>query len=598
MKFKALNKNYLDLREKDLLTKLLQNRGIKDVEHFLHVSEKDILDGMLFKNMDRGLNMLKYHIDNNSKIHIIIDVDLDGITSATYTYNYLKRLNKDLQISYSMNEGKKHGIILENIPEDIDLLIVPDAGSSDYREHKILNNEKEIDILILDHHNYDRKYDSPYTIIINNQDGLYPNNTLSGVGVCYKFFKEYDKKYNYNYADIDLDLVSCGIIGDAMDLSNYETRYLCLKGLKQIHNETIRQILIKKGVLDKDNKNNNEVTITNVGWDIAPCFNATVRSGKEEERHDMIEAMLGSTETRDYTPRKSKKNPNPQTVTQTLQETMARVFNNIRSRQNASATKGMKLLLEKIQSENLAVNKIIVVDSTNIIKESTFTGLIANKLADYFKRPVIVLRSKDDKTFGGSGRNYKLCEIENLSKDLIETGCFNSVDGHDNSFGFSIDKDKVQQMINIFNEQHKDMNIEDVYLVDYEIPIGRLKPSDILQIGKWNNIWGNGIDEPLFAITNINLNISDIKLLGEKKNFITITKEVGSNTIKFVKGFTNEEEYNKMICKNKKVGFGKTVERIKMDIIGKFVINKFNGNEYPQIEIIDYNVSEGVKSRF
>ena len=37
-----------------------------------------------------------------------------------------------------------------------------------------------------------------------------------------------------------------------MDLSNYETRFLCLKGLKQIHNETIRQILIKKGLFKED----------------------------------------------------------------------------------------------------------------------------------------------------------------------------------------------------------------------------------------------------------------------------------------------------------------------------------------------------------
>ena len=596
MNYKVLNKGYSDLREKDLLTKLLQNRGVEDVDHFLNVSEKDIHNGMLFKNMDRGLNMLKYHIDNNSKIHIISDVDLDGVASFTYTYNYLKRLNKNLDISYSMNEGKKHGIIVDNIPKDIQLLIAPDCGSSDIEQHKILNDKYEIDILVLDHHNYDTTYDSPYTIIINDQDNCYPNKTLSGVGVCYKFFKEYDKKYNYNYADIDLDLVSYGLIGDCMDLSNYETRFLCLKGLKQIHNETIRQILIKKGLFKEDEEK--DINILNVGWDIAPCFNATVRSGTEEERRDMLKSMIGIEEMREYKPRKSKKNPNPEVEMQTLQQTMARVFNNIRSRQNRSVDKGMKLLLEKIKEENLDKNKIIVVNSTEIIEESTFTGLIANKLATYFKRPVLVLREKDKDTYGGSGRNYGLCEIESLAKDLLNTNCFNSIEGHDNSFGFNINKNKIDEMIEIFDNQHKNMKIEDVYLVDYEIPVGRLRPQDIIQIGKWKDIWGNGIDEPMFAITNINLNLSDIKLLGEKKNFISITKEIGDHSIKFVKGFTSEKEYNKMILKDKNKGLGKSIERFRMDIIGRFKINNYNGNEYPQVEIIDYQVTEGTRSRF
>jgi hypothetical protein len=52
-----------------------------------------------------------------------------------------------------------------------------------------------------------------------------------------------------------------------------------------------------------------------------------------------------------------------------------------------------------------------------------------------------------------------------------------------------------------------------------------------------------------------------------------------------------------MVFKNS-TGLGKAVERVKMDIIGKFTINEYNGNEYPQIEIIDYNVSQGTRSRF
>jgi single-stranded-DNA-specific exonuclease len=523
-------------------------------------------------------------------------VDNDGITSGTYTFNYLNKLNNNLNITYSMNKGKAHGIKVENIPKETQLLIVPDAGSDDKESQDTLCNEYDMDILILDHHNY-TKHDSPYCIIINNQDDKYPNKHLSGVGVCYKFFKEFDKKYGYNYADIDLDLVAIGMIGDNMDMSDYETRYLALKGLSQISNETVKEILVKKKILKDLNDKDSTVNITNVEWDISPCFNATIRSGTEDERKDMLRAMNGEQELREYKPRKSKTNPNPEIEQQTLQKTMARVFQNIRSRQNRSAEKSMKELLTIINDQQLDKNKIIVVDSSDVIEESTFTGLVANKLAEHFKRPALVLREKNKDTYGGSGRNYKLSSIENLNKDLMDTKCFESVEGHDNSFGISIKKDKIQEMISTFNEQHEDMIIEDVYLVDYEIPVGRLKPSDVLQVGQWKDIWGGGISEPLFAITNINLDTKDIKLVGEKKNFIIITKEVGGNTIKFTKSFSSEEEYKKMVFKNS-TGLGKAVERVKMDIIGKFTINEYNGNEYPQIEIIDYNVSQGTRSRF
>ena len=134
--------------------------------------------------------------------------------------------------------------------------------------------------------------------------------------------------------------------------------------------------------------------------------------------------------------------------------------------------------------------------------------------------------------------------------------------------------------------------------VDYEIPVGRLKEKDILNIGEWIDIWGNTLPEPIFAITDIYVNLEDINLLGSKKNIIKINKKIGNNNINFIKFFSSEDEYNRMIKKSSKGLSKREVKKFKIDIIGKFKINKFDGVKYPQIEIIDYNIEKIDRPRF
>ena len=592
MKYQVLNKGYDLISENELLNILLKNRGVNSPKKLLNLDKSVIYDGMLFKNIKRGLNMLNWHIENNSRIHIIKDVDEDGITSGVIMYKYIKKINPNIVITFSMNEDKKHGIILKNLEQyNFDLLIVPDAGSNDIKQCKELHENQDIDVLILDHHEIEKN--NPYAIVINCQDNQYPNKTLSGAGVVYKFIKEYDKKYKYNYADENLDLVAIGITGDSMDLRNYETRYLTLEGLKSIHNEFIKEFLIKNKI-EKEEKINFEF----VGWKIAPFVNAVTRIGTVEERINLINAFLEKDEKREYQPRrKHKTDPKPEIEIQTLQKAMIREATNIKGRQDRLVTKGMEQLIEIINKNNLDKDKVIIIDATDILEKS-FTGLVANKLASIYKRPIIVLKKFKEQNgeiiYGGSGRNYELFPIQSLMELLKEINTFIMVSGHDNAFGIQISNNKIQETKDKLNEMLKDVKIEDVYLVDYEIPVGRLKEKHILQVGQWADIWGNTLKKPLFAITDITLKVEDIQLIGEKRNLIRIEKNIGQNKIVFIKKFASEEIYNKIIMKNR-VGLSKSKNnKVKLDIIGEFTINKWNGNEFPQIEIVDFNVS-GVK---
>ena len=104
----------------------------------------------------------------------------------------------------------------------MDLLIVPDAGSNDYKEHKILS-DRGVEVIVLDHHEADKI--STDAIIVNNQFHNYPNKGLSGVGVVYKFCQVLDDTLGVKYADLFLDLVAIGLVGDMMSLLDFETKH-------------------------------------------------------------------------------------------------------------------------------------------------------------------------------------------------------------------------------------------------------------------------------------------------------------------------------------------------------------------------------------
>ena len=146
------------------------NRGISpsEIGHYLNTTDEDIYPPELLDNIDAGARLLCRHIAQNNKIFIQVDTDVDGFTSAALLLNYLHLIFPyfvENNIIYRLHEGKQHGVIVDTVPEDVKLVIIPDAGSNQYEEHAALQ-EKGIDVLVIDHHESDTL--SPYACIINN----------------------------------------------------------------------------------------------------------------------------------------------------------------------------------------------------------------------------------------------------------------------------------------------------------------------------------------------------------------------------------------------------------------------------------------------
>lgn len=585
--WKTLNKCKFN-KENDFLETILTQAGIDDIYGFLHVNENDTYNPFLLENMEKGIKLL--HDNLGKTILIKRDPDVDGYTSAAYIRGFVQDIAPETEIICVGSYQKEHGLILEDIKhyiDKLDLIVIPDAGSGSesISVFKEIKEKYNIPILVLDHHEIDKEV-LQYATVINCNDGKYPNNTLSGVGVVHKFCLAYAEKYGINkeVCDYYIDLVSLGMIADSMDMRNFETRYYALEGLKEenIHNLLIQE-LAKRNIEDMKLG----FTLESIGWVIAPKLNGTIRYGKKEEQDDLFRALCGEKENREYQPRrKHASDPKPAVEIHTLQQTMARVCTNIKNRQDRDVRAFMKKLEEEIEKQELDKNSVIIIDATNIVDKKTVTGLVANKLTEKYHRPIVILRTKDKDYYGGSGRGYDKGTIDNFNSFLEETDVFKCM-GHPNAFGVSLKKSDLSKAITLCNSKLKMEDLVTIHQVDYEIVADELIPSSVMKVAQAYQIWGKGIPEPTFAITGVKIPAKDIIGYGENKNFI----KFNYNGVDYVKKYCSKDEWENMTLRDRNT-LGENKKQLQLNIIGNFVMNEWDGKRYPQVKIKYYESRE------
>lgn len=578
----------------DFIETILAANGVENIHSFLHPTVNDCFDPFLFRDMDKAVELVHCVFENTDrttpvKVFIKVDPDTDGYTSAALTYKFFEALGAD--ITFMLSEGKFHGIKHTDVTEQYDLIVIPDAGSQDIMALKgIKARYPSTDILILDHHNYDDETIRDLAVLVNCQDKSYPNNTLSGVGVVYKFIEAYSKTYDIRFEqDKYLDLVAVGMIADSMDMRNPETRFYTLRGLEEIHNDFFKEL-----IQQLEYTIHNKINIKTVGWNIAPIINAMVRYGKEDEKRDTFRALIGEQEIREYQPRrKCKDDPKPPVEYHTLQKTMARVCCNAKSRQDADVKRTVEKLIQIITDNGLDKNSVIAVNGTEYLEADTITGLIANKLMSKYKKPVIIYRNYSKDLYGGSARGYGKGELTDFRTFLNGTGLFEKCAGHANAFGVTFERDKVEDILAYCNAHIDNSDLVDLYEVDYEISADNLTEKTVELVANSENLWGNGVKEPVFAITDICVNTKDITgYKNENTDYVGFI-EFKYNGVKYVKKYCKKTDYEEMICKEK-IGFGNKDKDVCLNVIGTFEYVETSEGTVAEVFVKDFE-SMGVQ---
>ena len=604
MKYEVKNRKSIDrMDDEKLLNELLIMRGVDNPLSLLNVDNGNYTayyhDAYDFMNMEKGLDLLWKHLDSEfGHVHLIFDVDVDGLTSGALYYLWHKKRYPHIPITFDCNEGKRHGLnfdIVERIPDETTLLIIPDSSSSDVIFHEELYSAG-YDILILDHHEFDTMQQTS-AVIINCMDGRYPNPNLTGVGVVYKFLEQYelDLRRDCEYLDSLLPLVALGQIADLADVRNLETRGLCLQGLERF---TENNLLLQAMVEEQEYSMQGKCNFVTVGWYVSPLMNAIFRQGSLEDRIDLFKAICNFEEERIHYPqRKTKDNPNKEPIHESLQKNIIRRAKSIKSSQDNEVKKEVKEIQKVIEENGIKDDKVIIVDITGKVN-SGHGGLIANKLAHQYMRPVILVNDK-----GGSARGYDKHPIDNF-KEWVEESEIITGSGHSNAFGINFTQEQIPELRQWCNDRLQDVDTEPIWHVDFEFDIAKLKEKHILKIGQYDSHWGGkSMESPLFAIKGIIIETGDIQRLGSKGTMMKFNTNINDQDIAFIRPFTGEEKYKEFTCEGKGRGIQRDGsagnKKLEVTIIGKFKINEFAGKQYAQVEIVEFEtkVANGKRRR-
>ncbi|MFR1944958.1 MAG: DHH family phosphoesterase [Faecalimonas umbilicata] len=474
--YKVLN-DCRQMYEDEVFDVILEQRGITNPEHFFNPTEDDLLPLDSLLRIEDAFRRVDKAIKEDEKISILFDTDLDGTSSGAIITRYLKNFTSNIK-TY-IDEGKQHGLIGQDIEKfhDVDLLIIVDSLDKDESQYKKLH-ESGTDIIILDHHAIKEiiPYDK-YAILVSSQRN-YGNPQLSGAGVTWKFCKYMDEQYLTGYADELADLAACGLVGDMMDMTVMENRYIVSKGLSKIYNPAIKKIV-----------GGFEFNSNAISFSVAPIINASNRIGKNDI------AMKAFIEDDN--------------------KILLKYMRELKKCKELQNEEVDRILPKAINScEKQKDNKMMVV---LIDTDYGISGLLGNKLLERYQRPILILKDCGD-TYKGSMRAVG---VDDFRKICNESGLAKA-DGHELASGIEIKKELLNEFTLYIEETLSELKSDSVVDVDIQLDISDITRKMVDLIKSIDKISGANFKPIKVYINNIYDyeigNMSDYKHLTIKPN--------------------------------------------------------------------------------
>lgn len=490
----------------NIVARILNNRNIikkEEIELFFNNSSSLLNDPFLLYNINEAVNRIKEAKNNNEKVAIYGDYDVDGVTSVSLLCLYLKDFGIDVSYYIPERIEEGYGINLSALDKikasGVSLIITVDAGITAVEEIKYAYSIG-LEVIITDHH--ECKEGIPSCVaVINPKHYLcnYPFKMLAGVGVAFKLIcvlegKGSCEKMLKKYCDI----VAIGTVADVMPLVG-ENRYMVSQGLKKLNSENklcgIKALLNIAGA-DETKK----ITAKTIGYLLAPRINAAGRIGCAMRA---VELFI----TEDF---------------EKADEIAILLCDENKQRQNTENDIIIEAIAKIEEEFDFYEDRVIVL--ANEGWHHGIIGIVASRLADKYNYPTILI-SKDGANGKGSGRSVKgfnlFLALEQCS-DLLE-----KYGGHALAAGLSISFDKIdifREKINIYAKENIDFeNLKPYIEADCEITSNDLNidaAKDLLCLEPF----GMGNPEPVFLLNS--LIIKEILSISNGKHIkLTLEKE-------------------------------------------------------------------------
>ena len=541
---------------------------------FLNPKESDQCDYNSLENIEQAARRLLKALVRQEQVYVQVDSDCDGYTSAALLLNYMHDIapaTVESKWAYGLHKGKIHGIAVEAIPGSTTLVVAPDSSSNESDIHTQLV-QQGCDVVVLDHHEFDKGEGQSVAIIVNSQQPDYGNKYLSGVGVVYKVLQKIDELRNQQGGcAFYLDLVALGLTGDMMDMRQPETNYYITEGFKQVNNPFFVYLADKNEFSMKGKYNPHSVA-----WYIVPFINAVTRIGDDNDKLLVFESML-SWKANQLIPsdkRGAAKDAEELRVVQAV-----RHASNVKRHQDEEKKKLLEEMYAKIEKYHLADEPIIIIQNKGIQDDDPIrgiTGLVANSIMSTYTKPTLILNEITDSETGetiwsGSGRGFATAGIDNWRDFIVNTGDAIFAQGHAMAFGVAFTVNGLENFKEHIRGIFGTTVFEKTYDVDFVWTMSDDFDQTIIDVARYKDVWGQGVPEPIIAIEHIKLSDPVSVNLLQKGTLRIDLKPKQTSIIKFGSSL---EEYNNLLDRT-------------ITVIGTCEINDWNG-EYPQIKIIDY----------
>ena len=545
---------------KYIIAKLLSIRGIDHnlAETFLNPNiHQDIPNPSRLKDIDKAASRVIEAIQKKQKIGIIADYDVDGSTSASILYKFLKNFTSSiiLKIPNRLVDGYGPNLKLmkEMLNSNIDLLFTLDCGTT---SNDIIDNKefKKIDVIVIDHHLSEINLPNVFAIINPNRfDDNSNYNQLAAVGVTFLFLiflrkklrelNKFNGKKEPNLLSY-LDLVALGTVCDVVDLKKYN-RLFVKKGIELIHKR------YHKGIakLIDNSKISSSPTSQDLGFVVGPQINAASRI----DDSSLASSLL--------------------------------ISNDIE--QIESISRKLFLLNEKRK----VIENQIFEDAKNQASKQTNSqfiivygkdwhqgvlGIIASKLIDIHYKPTIVISFINNVGIG-SARSIENVDLGKIILNAKQENILLNGGGHSMAAGLKINFSNLEKFKLFLNQSLSLYNkalFERLNYFDSIISVNDLN-LDLINALDQMQPFGKGNPEPSFIIKDIN--IDSVKIIKNKHFLIFFENDLGNK----IKG----------ICFNSKdTILGEYLEKFnqyQFCFACNVTIDKFTSEPAPQIIIKD-----------
>ena len=493
-----------------IIGKLLSIRKIKEenIEFYLNPNfSHHIPDPTRIKDMDVATKRVVEAIKKNQKIGIIADYDVDGSTSASILYKFLKNYNSfiTLKIPNRLVDGYGPNLKLmrEMQSENIDLLFTLDCGTT---SNKIIDNEefKKIDVIVIDHHLSKFALPNVHSIINPNRfDDESDYKQMAAVGVTFLFLMSLRKELrNHNVRKNKkepnllsyLDLVALGTVCDVVELKKYN-RLFVLKGLDLIHKR------YHKGIskLIDNSKLNSPPSSQDLGYIVGPQINAASRI----DDSSLASKLLITNDDEQI-------------------EKISRKLFLLNEKRKLIESQILKEASKQAEKQNHS--KYILVYGKNW--HQGVLGIVASKLLDLYNKPVLVLTFIN--SFGvGSARSIIGVDLGNIILNAKTEGILLEGGGHSMAAGLKLNYNNLDDLKKFLDKsflKYENYIFEKLVNFDLLISVNDINQNLLESLDKLQP-FGKGNPEPYFIICDIK--IDSIKILKNKHILIFFENDLG-----------------------------------------------------------------------